>query len=136
MTPKTINADLSVSPQIEPGDIAQIKALGFKSIICNRPDGESPDQADFASIQAEADAAGLEFRFLPIISGQMQQANVSDFAQALEDLPKPVFAYCRTGTRCATVWALSQAGSRPVDEILRSAAEAGYDLRPVFGIAG
>lgn len=136
MTPKTITDSLSVSTQIEPEDVAQIKDLGFKAIICNRPDGEAADQASFAAIQAAAETAGLETRFLPIISGQMTEHDVAAFAKALEELPGPVFAYCRTGTRCATVWALSQANSRPVEDILKDAATAGYDLRPVFGIAG
>ena len=32
------------APQIAPGDVAEIAARGFKSIMCNRPDGEDPGQ--------------------------------------------------------------------------------------------
>lgn len=135
MTPKTISADISVCPQIDVSDVARIKELGFKSLICNRPDGEGLDQPEFASIEAEAKAAGLETRFLPIISGQMTPTDVEAFAKAFDELPKPIFAFCRTGTRCATVWALSQSKAMPVEEILQATAEAGYDLRPVFGIS-
>lgn len=48
-------------------------------------------------------------------------------------MPGPVLAYCRSGTRSATIWALSQSGLQTRDEILTAAARAGYDLR---GIAG
>jgi uncharacterized protein (TIGR01244 family) len=39
-----------------------------------------------------------------------------------------VFAFCRTGTRSINLWALSQAGSRDAGEMVRLAADAGYDL--------
>ncbi|GGB60941.1 hypothetical protein GCM10011316_36180 [Roseibium aquae] len=133
MTPKQITDEISVSPQIDPEDLADIKALGFKSVICNRPDGESPDQPSYEEIAAAAAAAGLEIRNLPIVSGGMTQHDVDAFAAAMEDLPKPVFAYCRSGTRCATAWAFSQAKTRPANEILEQTAAAGYDLRSLFG---
>jgi len=45
---------VSVSPQIKPEDVKTLAEQGFKSIICNRPDGEDPDQPNFAEIEAEA----------------------------------------------------------------------------------
>lgn len=51
-----LSDDLSVSPQIVPAKMAAIKAAGYKSIICNRPDGEQPT---FSQIEAAAKAAGL-----------------------------------------------------------------------------
>ena len=35
---------LSVAGQISPADLPAIARAGFKSLICNRPDGESPGQ--------------------------------------------------------------------------------------------
>jgi len=134
MTPRQITEEITVSPQIEASDIEDLKARGFKSVICNRPDGESPDQPGYAEIAEAAKAAGLEARYLPIISGGMVPQDVEAFASALQDLPKPVFAYCRSGTRCATVWALSEAQNRPTTEIIEKTAAAGYDLRPLFGM--
>ena len=40
MEAKKISDGLSVSPQISADDIKEIARLGFRSIICNRPDGE------------------------------------------------------------------------------------------------
>ena len=61
---KAFNAGLSVSPQILPEDIAAIAAAGFRSVMCNRPDGEAADQPAFAEIEAAARAAGLEAAYL------------------------------------------------------------------------
>ena len=109
MNPQKITDDFSVCPQITPGDVAEIAAGGFRSLICNRPDGESPDQPPAALIEAEARKAGLEFRFIPVVSGAMTQHDVDAMARALAELPAPVFAYCRSGTRCGVLFRAVQA---------------------------
>jgi uncharacterized protein (TIGR01244 family) len=109
MTTLTITDDFTVSPQISPPDVAAIAARGFKSLICNRPDGEASDQTPFAVIEAEAAKAGLEFRYIPVISGAMTQGDVGAMAAALKELPAPVFAYCRSGTRCGVLFRAVQA---------------------------
>jgi sulfide:quinone oxidoreductase len=106
---KTLAPGVAVGPQVAAGDIAALAAAGIRAILCNRPDGEAPDQPGFAEIAAAAEAAGLEARYLPVQSGMVTDENVSDFGKALETLPKPLFAYCRSGTRSATLWALLQA---------------------------
>jgi sulfide:quinone oxidoreductase len=128
---KTITDDLSVSPQIAPGDLAAIKAAGFRAVICNRPDGEGADQPNFDEIEAAARAQGLAARYLPITSGMVRDQDAGDFGRALRELPGPVLAYCRTGTRSATLWSLSEATRRPVPEILAATKAAGYDMAGV-----
>jgi sulfide:quinone oxidoreductase len=108
MTIKAINAGLSVSPQILPDDVAAIAAAGFRSVVCNRPDGEGADQPAFAAIEAAARAAGLQAAYLPVVSGQVKDADVETVATLFATLPKPVFAYCRSGTRSATLWSLAK----------------------------
>jgi uncharacterized protein (TIGR01244 family) len=105
---RQISDNYSVSGQILPADIAAIKAAGFKSVICNRPDDEQPGQPSADSVKQAAEAAGLEFRYIPVISGQITEENVADQAIALEDLQGPVFAYCRSGARCTNLYALIQ----------------------------
>ena len=87
-------------------DVAAIKAAGFNSVICNRPDGEQPGQPSAASVEAAAKAAGLEFRYIPVISGQVTGENVAEQAAALQDLKGPVFAYCRSGARSTNLYGL------------------------------
>jgi uncharacterized protein (TIGR01244 family) len=100
---RQITEDYSVAGQITPEDVAAIAGAGFRSIICNRPDGEAAEQPDHGSVEAAARAAGLTFRYIPVISGQMTPDNVSDQADALDELPKPVLAYCRSGARCTNL---------------------------------
>ncbi|SHI88175.1 TIGR01244 family sulfur transferase [Wenxinia saemankumensis] len=128
---RQIAPGLSVGPQIVPADIAALKAAGFGAIVSNRPDGEEAGQPASAEIARAAQAAGLAFRAQPIRPGQVGAQDAADFGALLEALPGPVFAYCRTGTRAATLWALSQAGRRPAEGIIAAARAAGYDLAPL-----
>ncbi len=128
MDAKRINDHISVSPQIGVGDIAAIAAAGFRSIICNRPDGESGDQTAFAEIEAEAGRCGIAIAWQPVLSGQVRDEDGLAFGELIERLPRPVLAYCRSGTRCTVLWALSQAGRLSSGDILTSARDAGYDL--------
>lgn len=128
---RKLDENVSVSPQLRPEEITELATLGFRSVICNRPDGEEPGQPGFAEIEAAARQHGLEARFVPVISGALRPEDVAAFDEALRELPGPVLAYCRSGTRSAMLWALAQAGRRPADELLAAARRAGYDLEPI-----
>ncbi len=131
MDPRKISDALSVSPQISPADIARARALGFRAIVCNRPDGEGADQPAFAEIEAAARAEGLQARYVPVVAGLVRDEDAAAMAVALRELPGPVLAYCRTGTRSATLWSLSEAATRPLPEILAATKAAGYDMNGV-----
>ena len=125
---KTISNGFSVSPQIVADDVKEIAKRGFRSIVCNRPDGEGADQPTFEEISNAAKEAGLEVRYQPIVSGKVSDDDARDFGRLFDELPKPVFAYCRTGTRSTTLWSLSQAATLDTSEILRATKAAGYDM--------
>lgn len=105
---RQITDSYSVSPQIEPSDVAAIRAAGFKSVICNRPDDEQPGQPSHDAVKAAVEAAGLTFRYIPVVSGQMTMDNVEDQAKVLGEIEGPVLAYCRSGTRCTNLYAAIQ----------------------------
>jgi sulfide:quinone oxidoreductase len=125
---KRLAPDLAVGPQITEGDVETIARLGFRSIISNRPDGESAEQLPFAALKAKARQHGVETRHVPVVATRITDADVEEFRQALRELPKPILAFCRTGTRAALLWALANKGSLTAEERMRSAAAHGYDL--------
>jgi len=126
-----ISPKLTVSPQISVDDMATLKAEGFKAIICNRPNGEGADQPAFEEIEAAARKHGIEARYVPVVGGKVSDQDVEDFGDALRELPRPVLAYCRSGTRSATLWSLWEAKKRPLPEILAATKAAGYDMNGV-----
>jgi sulfide:quinone oxidoreductase len=119
--------DLAVTGQIDPRDIPLLAAKGIRAIICNRPDGEAAEQPSYRQIEEAAAAQGMKIVYQPV-SGVIGDADAQAFGKALGDLPKPVLAYCRSGTRCTALWSLSEAGKRPVQEILQRTMQAGYDM--------
>lgn len=109
MTIKTITPTLSVSPQILPNQVASLAKSGFKSIICNLPDGEcGAGQPGFDQIAAAAKAAGMQSAYLPIVPGQAGPVEAAAFRDLLNRLPTPIVAFCRSGNRSASMWTMSQ----------------------------
>lgn len=126
-----VTQQLSVSPQISIDDVDAIKAAGFKSIICNRPDGEVVEQPTFSEIEAKAKSLGIPCIYQPVVSGKVTLEDALEFGQNLDKLEGPVFAYCRTGTRSITLWAMSVANTLAIEKILDLSKKAGYDLSGV-----
>lgn len=125
---RTVTDSFAVSPQIRPEDVDSLANAGFTTIICNRPDDEEIGQPDVAAIKAKAQAAGMTFHHLPIVSGMFGPQHVAQMEELLDGSDGKVFAYCRSGTRSIMLWAFQEVAKRPRDEVLAQAAAAGYDL--------
>jgi uncharacterized protein (TIGR01244 family) len=89
--------------------MAEAAALGFKSVVNNRPDFEhGPDQPTSAEIQAAAEAAGLQYRHLPVAGGYQSPEEIAAFAQLLQELPRPLLVFCRSGARSTRLFIQAQ----------------------------
>jgi uncharacterized protein (TIGR01244 family) len=126
---RKINDAVSVAPQLMADELAEVARLGFRTVINNRPDGESFDQPPAAVVAAAAQAAGLAYHHQPVTSGGLTVDDVLHFRELLATAEGPVLAFCRSGTRSANLWALAQAGNCNPDEVIAAAANAGYDVR-------
>jgi uncharacterized protein (TIGR01244 family) len=118
----------AVSPQIALEDLPAIKAAGFTTIIDNRPDAEIPTDLHASAMRAAAEAAGIAFIANPVVSGGLTMDNVTAQGAAIAGATGKVLAYCASGNRSSVVWALSQAGTRPTDELIGIPARFGYQL--------
>src|SRR3546814_17562301 len=90
MTIRSLTPALSVSPQIDPADVVALAASGFRSIVCNRPDGEEAGQPTAAAIAAVAEAPGLRCVHIPVMSGGVDEGAVAQLARPLPPPPPPV----------------------------------------------
>jgi uncharacterized protein (TIGR01244 family) len=129
-----ITDSVSVAPQIAPEDVAAAAAQGFRTIVNNRPDGESFDQPAGDTIAAACAAAGLDYVAIPIDHTGFNLDQVEAMAGALAK--GPVLAFCRSGTRSCNLWALAAArqGGDPA-AIIAAAGQGGYNvagLLPLF----
>ena len=129
---RKVTAQVWVSPQILPADVAAAAAQGIALIINNRPEDEEPNQPAGTAIAAAAAAAGLGYLEIPIGHAGFSQPQVAAMRNALASASGPVLAFCRSGTRSTLLWALAEAraGVQP-EAIAEKAAAAGYDISPV-----
>jgi sulfide:quinone oxidoreductase len=127
---KPLDETLSVCSFVTPADLPEV-AKQFRTIVSARPDDEEPGQPSSSEIAEAAKRLGLEYVHIPVVPGQITDEQVAAFARALAEKPGPVLAYCRSGARAASLWALSRAGTHGAEQVLEAAAKAGFDLRPL-----
>ena len=108
-TSEQVDVDLSVAAQLQPADMPGLVAAGFRSVINNRPDLEGgQSQPASAQLEAAAREAGLDYRYLPVPPAGHTGEQASRMATAVELLPKPVLAFCRTGRRSAALYGMTK----------------------------
>ena len=106
---QALTPDICAAPQLSPEAMAEAAAMGFKSVVNNRPDFEhGPDQPTSAAIEAAAQAAGLEYRHLPVAGGYQSPAEIEAFARLLAELPRPLLVFCRSGARSTRLFLQAQ----------------------------
>ena len=104
-----MSENVGFAGQIGPEHISQVVEKGFKSIINNRPDLEGgAEQPTTAQMETAAREAGLEYVYLPVIPGQLTEADVRTFAEHYNALAKPVLMFCRTGNRSNSLYQLAK----------------------------
>jgi len=122
----------SVSGQLAPHEIAALAEQGVTVLVNNRPDGEEPGQPAAADIEAAAEAAGIAYRYIPIMRG-IGPADVDAMQEALRDAEGgKLLAFCRSGTRSALALGLAKREQgASADEVHRCLTEAGFDPGPI-----
>ncbi len=126
---KKLSDKYYVAGQISPTEMPNFAEAGIGIIINNRPDGESDMQTPGDVIMATAQSQNMNYFAIPVAGG-IGPEQVHALRKILDNAGEPVLAYCASGTRSTILWALSQAGTMETDEIIATAAEAGYDLNP------
>ena len=123
-----VSGKFAVSPQLAPRDMRGLADAGFKVLICNRQDGEEPNQPAVALMREAAEEAGLAFHHIPVSGGEFPPVAIEAFAKVREETDGKVLAFCRTGTRSITLNALANVENESAAERIERAERAGYDL--------
>lgn len=121
---------LSVAAQVTPQDIPNIAAQGFSTVVCNRPDGEVPDQASMDAIEAACNNANLLFVRYPVDALNFPGPDLEGLGELFDDAGQRVLAYCRTGTRCANLWVATRSEEER-QAAIEVARDIGFDLSMV-----
>ena len=104
MNPRRIDDQFSVTGQITPEHVETISDMGFKAIVCARPDNEEGGQPSFAEVARAAELQGLQIVHIPV-SGAPTVGQIARFHEAMGEIPRPVLGYCRSGARAGSLYA-------------------------------
>lgn len=126
---RKVTENFWVSPQVAEEHVQAAADAGFRTLINNRPDGEEPGQPTAAQVGEWAKARGLAYVHLPF-AGTIQRQTVEGMGNAVAAGAKPVLAFCRSGMRSISLWAMAEAlaGRRVKEDLLERGEAAGYDL--------
>lgn len=128
---RSLDPNYAVTGQIGPVDVAEAARLGYKTIICNRPDDEGgPEQPSAAENRKAAESAGMKYLYIPMTPDTLSPQMIEAVRKAIDESPGPILAHCKSGARSALLYALAHCCHKngEVDEILGRAEKEGYDL--------
>lgn len=121
-----------VSSQLAPHEVAELASQGVTILVNNRPDGEEPGQPLASEIEDAAAAAGISYRFVPIIRG-IGPAEVESMKEALRESESgKLLAFCRSGMRSALAVSLAKREQgASAKEVQVALVNAGFDPDPI-----
>jgi sulfide:quinone oxidoreductase len=127
---------LSATGKLDRADIEALAEAGVRTIVNNRPDGEDPGQLPAADARQLAESHGIAYHHIPVTAATLSRADVDAFAEVLKTASTPIVAHCRSGTRSALLWALTQL-HEGVDllALINEAARHGIDIASLPAIA-
>lgn len=99
-----IRPDLAAAGQPSAEGLAELKALGFKTVVNLRTDREGAKDEE-----AVVKAAGLAYVSVPVTIETLSHADVDAVSRVLDDKAAgPVLLHCGNANRVGAVWALVQ----------------------------
>lgn len=129
---RQLDDKVMVSGQLAPHEVAGLAEQGVTMLVNNRPDGEEPGQPMAGDIEDAAAAAGIEYRFVPIIRG-IGPADIEEMQKAIRATEQgKLLAFCRSGTRSALAVALAKREEgASSEEVVQQLNQAGFDHSPI-----
>lgn len=97
-----------VSGQLFEHDLRLAAKQGVRSVMNNRPDGESMGQPKSADLAKTAEALGMTFLHHPVDPRSISEQDVEEFAKACAGLERPLLIFCRSGARSTTIWQMAE----------------------------
>ncbi|WP_312586241.1 beta-lactamase hydrolase domain-containing protein [Acinetobacter sp.] len=101
---RALTSTVSVTGQMTTSKFQQLIQQGFKSVIVNRPDQETGNSVTVSQLRSIAEKSQVSVIYQPVVSGQLSQANIEEFARYYNELPKPILMVCRSGARSAALF--------------------------------
>src|SRR5437867_4186074 len=131
-----IETTVACAGAITPGSVAEIKKMGFASII-NLREASEPG-ADIDAEKAAADKAGIRFVHVPFNGNKPTTEAVDQFLKAIKTSgTEPAFIHCAGGNRAASMWFVKRAlvDKWDIDRAMAEATDLGFASAPLKSFA-
>ena len=122
-----IETTVACAGAITPGSVAEIKKMGYSSII-NLREASEPG-ADIDAEKAAAEKAGIRFVHIPFNGNKPSTEAVDQFLKAIKTAgTEPAFIHCAGGNRAASMWFVKRAlvDKWDLDRAMAEATELGF----------
>jgi uncharacterized protein (TIGR01244 family) len=128
MVPVALSDIIAVGEVPTAAEVEILAKAGFRSLLNTQPDQEVTRLISSADAATLAQAAGMAYRYLPIASRRPDDASLAAFADAIANMPRPIYACCYSGARTAAAWALAAGPYQEPDQIIDACSKAGFDI--------
>ncbi len=129
---KELPGDVFVGGQIDIITLTALAEQGVMSFVNNRPDNEGHMQPSSDSLAKAATELGIDYRHIPL-AGSLTPHILASSVDAYSNMPRPIVAFCASGTRSAALWAFAHVKTLGVDGVMNGVAGAGYSLEQIRG---
>ena len=129
---KELPGDVFVAGQLLAAQMQALAEQGVMTFINNRPDMEGPMQPLSEELEKLAQELGVDYQYIPM-AGELTPGLIEASETAFANLPRPIIAFCASGTRSAALWAFAHVRSMGVDAVMKAMSEAGYNLEQIRG---
>jgi uncharacterized protein (TIGR01244 family) len=131
-----LDTTIACAGAITPEGVAELKRLGYASIINLRQASESGANVEAES--AAANAAGVRYVHLPISGSAPDPAVVDQFLRVIvEPANQPALVHCASGNRAAALWMIKRlvVDGWDEDRATKEAADLGLTSAPLKAFA-
>jgi len=129
---KELPGDVFVTGQLLAAQMQALAEQGVMSFINNRPDMEGPMQPLSEELEKVAQELGVDYAYIPMAGG-LTPGLIEASITAFNELPRPIVAFCASGTRSAALWAFAHVDKLGVERVMDGVSAAGYNLEQIRG---
>lgn len=129
---KELPGDVFVAGQLLAAQMQALAEQGVMSFINNRPDMEGPMQPLSEELEKAAQELGVDYHHIPMAGG-LTPGLIEASQTAYAELPRPIVAFCASGTRSAALWAFAHVDKLGVEGVMEAVSGAGYNLEQIRG---
>ena len=127
---KELPGDVFVAGQLLPAQIQALAEQGVMTFINNRPDMEAPMQPSSQELEKLTQDLGVDYHHIPMAGG-LTPGLIEASETAYANLPRPIVAFCASGTRSTALWAFAHVKTLGVEAVMKAMSEAGYNLEQI-----